>query len=201
MKDLLWACPSCHAIESIDLSGRCARCRARFRRGRGARIRFEREGAIAEELDARAWLARLPWPEIDAEGSALPTGLRPPFQATVSLRRAVDERALRSAGDYLGRAEIMGPPETGVLRLDEQSLAFSAESGGGWERPLTALAAIQPASSAIQLRLRAETVISARFRTGSVRLWEQRLKYCVRLAWRAAGRGEIVEFQPSIRSR
>jgi hypothetical protein len=201
LKDLLWACPACHGIETLDRAGDCRRCGARFRRGRGARIVLDRAGAPAEELDAHAWLARLPWPDLDGEGLALPPAVEPPFQERVQLRTEQRRTALRQAGDYLGRIEIFGPREQGLLELDEAVLAFRGDAGGAWTVRLEELAAVQPASSAIQLKARGGPVMSIRFPNGSVRLWEQRIKVCVRRAWSRAGRSEIVEFQPRIRTR
>lgn len=201
LKDLLWACPACHGIETLDRSGRCRRCSARFRRGRGARIALEREGEAGEELDAASWLARLPWPDLDGEGFDLPPGVERPFQETVQLRTEHRRMALHRAGDYLGRVEIFGPRRTGLLRLDDAVLTFEPDSGEGWAIPLEDLSAVQPASSTIQLKARGGPVVSIRYPDGSVRLWEQRLKFCVRLAWSRMGRGQIVEFQPRIRTR
>ena len=201
LKDVLWACPACHAIESIAPDGRCQACDARLRRGRGALIVLNRAGAAPEERSVADWLAQLPWPDLDAEGLSLPGGITPPFEAAVLVRTETHRKPLRLAGDYIGTIEVFGEREPGTLTLDLASIAFTPDPATvGWCWPLADLAAIQPASSTIQLKVRGGPVASLRFRTGSVRLWEQRLKFCTRHAWNAAGRGRILEFQPRIRA-
>lgn len=214
LKDLLWACPLCQRVESIDPKGTCRGCGARFRRTRGARIAATTAAATAghgEELDAVGWLARLPGGDLDGEGHRLPAGVEPPFEQTVEARTAGAELPLRRGRRFLGAVERFGSAVGGTLRLDLSRVTFTAQSGStstagqgagvAWDWPLAELTAIQPASSAIQLKARGAPVVSLRFRHGSVRLWEQRLKYCTRAAWRAAGKGEIGEFQPWIRGQ
>jgi hypothetical protein len=201
IKDLLWACPLCHQIESIDTAGRCGACHARFTRGRGARIRaLTRDGS--EEQHPLDWLAQLPWPDLDGDGRALPAGLRPPFTQPVEVRLGVAEVPLRKAGAFLGIVEKFGPSHAGQLELAEASLSFTPGVEGrpkGWSWPLTEITAIQPSSSSIQLKARGRQVVSMRFPAGSLRLWEQRLQYCVRAAYEREGKGNVVEFQPHIR--
>lgn len=200
IKDLIWACPHCHTIESLDREGRCGTCHVWLRRGRGAQIVLSAGGGTGEERSPADWLARLPWPDLDGEGKALPAGLVPPFEAEVQLRAEQRQAALRR-GDYLGRIEVFGPPLRGRLRVDARRFVFEPVAGEAWSSTTLDLLSIQPASSAIQLRARGKPVISLAFAAGSVRLWEQRLKFCVRQAWSAAGRGEITEFQPQIRGK
>jgi hypothetical protein len=201
IKDLLWACPLCHQVESLDRAGRCAACRARFTRGRGARIKaVTREGS--EEQHPLDWLAQLPWPDLDGEGRTLPAGLRPPFMQPAEVRPGVAEVALRRAGAFLGAVEKFGATQTGQLELGEGRLTFTpapGAEGGSWSWPLTDVTAVQPSSSSIQLKARGRQVVSLRFPSGSLRLWEQRLQYCVRLAYERAGKGNVIEFQPHIR--
>lgn len=202
LKDLLWACPTCCSLESIDLDGRCRTCATRYQRGRGARITARANGSVPVERSAGEWLALLPWPDLDGEGHTLPAGSTPPFEQEVQVRRAGAEHPLRRGGTFLGHVELLGPKQDGVLRLEAERLVFTPQRGdAGWSWPLPELTAIQPASSAIQLKARGEPVVSIKFVAGSVRLWEQRLKYCTRVAYRAAGRGEITEYQPRIRVR
>ena len=216
LQDLLWACPLCHRVEAIDRTGKCGGCGARFRRAAGATIAATAGAGAAATIDAPreavAWLAMLPWGDLDGEGLGLPGGVEPPFEQRAEVRTAGTELPLRRAGRFLGAVERFGPAVQGTLRLDLQRVRFdplrahSGSAGKGepppsWEWPLTQLTAIQPASSAIQLKARTAPVVSLRFPDGSIRLWEQRLKYCTRAAWQASGKGEISEFQPWIRSR
>lgn len=202
LKDLLWACPACHAVETIALDGRCRACGSVYRRGRGARIiRRDSEDRLREERTAVGWLSVLPWPDLDGEGTALPAGLEPPFAAAVQVREAGVEQPLRRAGSFLGFVERFGHPIAGRIRLDPETLHFAAQSESGeWTWPLAEMTAVQPASSTIQLKARGRAVISVRFTEGSVRLWEQRLKFCIRLAFHRQGRSPITEFQPRIRT-
>ena len=199
LKDLLWACPACHGIEALGTDGRCRACGSVYRRGRGARIVRLADGG-REERTALEWLGALPWPDLDGEGTALPGGLQPPFEAAVQVREAGVEQPVRRAGAFLGFIERFGPPSGGRLHLDFEALRFTAQSGSGeWAWQLGDMTAVQPASSTIQLKARGRAVISVRFTEGSVRLWEQRLKYCIRHAFRTHGRAAIREFQPRIR--
>lgn len=203
LKDLLWACPLCHAVEGLGLEGVCAACGAAFSRGTGARIvaRRKAEGReAAAERTALEWLAMLPWPDVDGEGTSLPAGLEPPFEAAVRIRVAACERPVRRGGHFLGLVEVYGAKQPGRLVLGADTLGFRpARAGEGFSWPLVEVTGIQPSSAAIQLKARGRPVVSVRFVAGSVRLWEQRLKHGVRRAYRAAGRGEIVEYQPWIR--
>jgi hypothetical protein len=87
------------------------------------------------------------------------------------------------------------------VRLEASLLVLSANDG--WEErwPLESLTAIQPSSSALQLRARGHTVISVRFLAASVLLWEHWLQEAVRRRYHALGKGEIAEFQPRISLR
>lgn len=161
---------------------------------------MSRAGSPPVERGAAEWLERLPWPDLDGEGRELPGGVAPPWEQAVQVRVAGEETILRQAGAYLGRVEVFGPKQSGRLRLEAGRLGFTG-ARGSWQWPLHEVTAVQPASSSIQLKATGRPVVSLRFPIGSVRLWEQRIKYGVRLAWREAGRGEITEFQPRIRAR
>ena len=88
----------------------------------------------------------------------------------------------------------------GLIALDEDGLSFrGADLTLQW--PLDQITAVQPTSSALQIKARAQPVAAIRFLEGSVRLWEDRLQTAIRDLWRRAGRGEITEFQPCIRTR
>jgi len=201
IKDLLWACPICHQIEAIGRDGRCRACGAQFTRGRGARIRATTpEGS--EEQHPLDWLAQFPWPDLDGTGRSLPAGLEPPFRQVAQVRLAFTQLPLRRGHAFLGMIEKLGPVREGQLELTDALIGFMPpRSGDGWSWPLIQITAIQPSSSAIQLKARERPVASIRFTDGSVRLWEQRLQYCVRRAYERAGQGEVLEFQPHIRTR
>jgi len=204
IKDLLWACPVCHQLESIAADGRCRSCGAAFTRGRGARIRGL-TSAGAMELEPGEWLARLPWPDLDGEGREVPGGMPPSIRQAASVRMAIGDLPLRRGNDLLGFVERFGPPASGQLTLESEAVAFVPDTVGpganGWRWALSDVTAISPASSAIQLKARGAPAASIRWPDGSLRLWEQRLQYCVRQAYARAGKGDVVEFQPHTRTR
>jgi len=200
IKDVLWACPICHRIESIGPDGGCAACSAAFSRGAGANIRVTHAGGT-DERSVAAWLARLPWADLDGDGRSLPGGIRAPFVQPAQVRQAAGDQPVRRGSDCLGFVEQFGPPIDGELELTDETLAFSLPGGGGWRCSLLDVTAISPASSAIQLKTRGMPAVSVRFPAGSIRLWEQRLQYCVRRAFSRAGQGEITEFQPRVRTQ
>jgi hypothetical protein len=200
IKDLFWACPVCHQIESIDANGTCTSCRAEFSRARGARIRALTPDGT-EELTPLEWLAHLPWPDLDGDGRSLPAGLEPPFRQPVLARTGQAHLPLLRGSELLGFVEKFGPPEEGELELTDSVVSFLPRRGKGWRWDLNLITAISPASASIQLKARDRPVVSLRFPAGSLRLWEQRLQYCVRQAYGRAGQGEIAEFQPHVRTR
>jgi hypothetical protein len=118
----------------------------------------------------------------------------------VELRLASRRVAIRRKGRLLGWRDELGPPRSGTLRLDNGILRFEGE-GGPVDWRLEAITAIQPTSASLQIKAKGETVASIRFPSASVRLWEDVLHSRIRQAWREAGRGEIVEFQPRITER
>lgn len=201
IRDLLWACPACHRVESISDDGLCHGCGARFSRGRGARIRAVTGGRTREEYPA-TWLSMLPWPDLDGEGRTLPPGLEPPFRQMGVVRLATGQAPLRRGPELVGFVERFGPATRGGIVLTGENVIFRPLDGrDGWLWPLVEVSAVQPSSSAIQIKARSRPVASLRFEAGSIRLWEQRFLYCVRRAYAAAGQGEIVEFQPQVRTR
>lgn len=200
IKDLLWACPACHRVESIAADGRCSACGTRYLRGTGARIRAVTPDSVKEQT-ALEWLAQLPWPDLDGDGRSLPAGLAPPFAQRVLARLATGAEALRRGTDCLGFIESFAPSAPGRLELTDTHVTFMPDQGAGWSWELTGITAISPSSSALQLKARGHPVAQLRFTDGSLRLWEQRLQYCVRHAYVRAGQGVITEFQPRIRTR
>ena len=57
---------------------------------------------------------------------------------------------------------------------------------------------MQTSSSSLQVTIPSGELIQLRFSLDSPRRWEQLLKAALQKAYREAGRGEIVEFQPRI---
>ncbi|MHB1169762.1 MAG: hypothetical protein ACYC28_10840 [Longimicrobiales bacterium] len=195
IRDLLWACPSCRTQESLVRGGKgevCRACGAQVRRGARATIVLEVPGQQPRAGEAWEWSDLLGEP---TNGDGTPA-------AHVVLRDAETARPLREDGELLGFVEGFGPKIPGMLTLDEDALTFTPHDAGAsrvW--PILDVTAVQPASSKLQLKVKGEPVVTLRFQDGSVRLWEARIQRALRRAWRAAGRGEIVEFQPRVSIR
>lgn len=194
IRDLLWACPACGEHEGLVAARggeACRKCGARVRRGRGA--------TIAVEAPGRPLLVRPAWEWVDALAAPEDAG-RPEGHAI--LREADAALPVREGSELLGFVERFGPKIPGTVRLGDDALTFLPDSGGAeriWR--LLDVTAVQPASSTLQLKVRTQPVVTLRFTDGSVRLWEHRIQQRLRAAWRAAGRGEIVEFQPRVTTR
>lgn len=194
IRDLLWACPACGEHEGLVAARRgeaCRKCGARVRRGRGATIVVEAPGRPPVARPAWEWADALAAPQ-DHGGA----------QAHAILREADAALPVREGTELLGFVERFGPKIPGTVGLRDDAVTFRPD-GGGAERtwPLLDVTAVQPASSTLQLKVRAQPVVTLRFTNGSVRLWEHRIQQRLRAAWRAAGRGEIVEFQPRVTTR
>jgi hypothetical protein len=117
------------------------------------------------------------------------------------VRRASRELPVWYHGSLQGFAEKLNEPVEGTLRLTEEELSLSAP-GAGMERwPLLTLGAIQTSSSSLQISPKEGGVVQFRFEDDSPKRWEDLLRLAVRRAYRRQGRGEIIEFQPRIRSR
>lgn len=196
IRDLLWGCPLCRAPGAIRRTGareRCRECGATFRRSRGARIVVERDG-VRNDRSAQEWLARLgpaQTPEADPQGLILG-----PERVRVKFTR--QQRPLRWRSELLGWVEVYSRPLEGDLSLRLDGLHFRPARGriAHW-RPED-LTGLQPASSAIQIGLR-DSMVSAKFIDGSVRLWTRALTDLLRNHYRLAGR-EVVELQPFLRT-
>ena len=195
IRDLLWACPACGEPNGLSAARGgevCRACGARVRRGRGADIVVEIDGRPPLVRPAWEWCDILPVPE--ENDRAEPGG-------AAILREADLAWPLRQGKELLGFVERFGPPLPGRLSLTSHALRFDPEHGRSRIWPLLEVTAVQPASSALQLKLRAQPVLTLRFLDCSVRLWERRIQHRMRNAFRAAGRGEIVEFQPRVSFR
>jgi hypothetical protein len=171
----------------------CRACRATLTRGAGATIVVRAPGRAPDARPAAEWCEALPALNGDDE----------PLDGHATLRAAEPvERPVQQDGELLGFIERFGPQIRGVVTLAEDAIHFQPEDGGperSWR--FADLTAVQPASSALQLKARGEPVVSLRFTSCSVRLWERRIQNALRRLFRETGRGEIVEFQPRISTR
>lgn len=192
--DLLWACPECGAEEALRRAGRgeaCAACGTHYRQLGGGRIAASRPGRGEVVRGAAEWLAHLP--EVTAVTQRAGT------EAAATLRRAERDEAVRVAGEYLGRVEQFGPSTEGRLRLTPDALEFTPSGRGERQAWLLGdLTAVQLSSGSLQLKVRAEPLLSFRFSESSPRLWEARLGATLSAFYARHGRGRIVELQPRI---
>ncbi len=128
----------------------------------------------------------------------------PGESGTISTRAAVrfsdTERPVRYRSQLIGFFEERGPNHSGRLVLDGVRLRFEPDEGASHEWALRDLRAVQTASSAIQISPQGGTLVSFRLLRDSPRRWEKLLKERLRRVWRSEDRGEIIEFQPRIRS-
>lgn len=194
IRDLLWACPACREPESLARDGRAEKCRAcgaRLHRGRRATIVLEVAGRTPQVREAREW--------VDLLGD--PVDGQPEVSARVILRDVARSWPLREGGELLGFVERFGPDMAGTLLMSTDAIRFQPDAGPLRVWPILDVTAVQPASSKLQLKVKGHDVVTLRFIDSSVRLWEARIQRRLREAWRAAGRGEIVEFQPRVSAR
>lgn len=195
IRDALWACPFCRTIDAIrpgDDAETCSACGAVFTPGPRASITAGPPGSPPETRSLEEWEAGLP--DLDRVADDIPDPAR------AILRIATEPRPVRFREGLLGWAERFGPRTTVTVELRAGSLLLRREGGGEEVWDFAAVTAVQPSSSSVQLRRRDGTLIALAFPDGSVRLWEARLQAAVRRAYRNAGRGEITDFHPTIRT-
>lgn len=197
IRDLLWSCPLC-GLEGGLRRGKhedvCAGCGARFRRGRGSEIVVETADGRTERRPAAEWAALLP-------AAPRPGGAGEWRRERVFARFATGEAPVYRGGDLLGGVERLGPPLPGELALTAEDLVLRLDSGEMQRWPLDRLTAVQMSSGTLQIKARDEELTTFRFPDGSARLWEESVAAALRARYRAAGRGDIVEFQPRIVAR
>ena len=189
IRDLLWACVICGEEEALRVDNRietCSACGAKYRRTRGAHIAIEVQGRGVETRTAAEWSSQLP--------PVTPTG-----KAECLVRAAESDLTVRGYGEYLGRVEKFGNFHFGEIELSESSLKFTAREGDhNFEWPLEDITAVQPSSTALQVKVRKRRVVSIKFVNSSSRLWEERLQVALRKHY--SGR-EVIDFQPRISLR
>jgi hypothetical protein len=195
--DFLYRCPFC-GHDPMQGRGDLAQCPSCSRRyepvGVGTRIRVTEEGGEPTlELPARALSARLH--ELGGPLTrALDSKDRLFHSSEAQGRFSVGETAVRFQGRLMGYFERLSSPVRGELVLDGSTLEF-----GGREWPLLDLRSLQAVSSALQITSRDGSLAHFRFIHDSPRRWEELLRAAVQETWSAAGRGQVVEFQPRIR--
>jgi hypothetical protein len=140
------------------------------------------------------------WADGDVQGPL-------PRETRVMVRQSGEEAPVRWGGELLGFAEAMGNPRTGKVALTDAELTLELveenrnggspkESKKRWA--LLDIRAVQTSSSSLQFSPRSGGLVELRFPEDSPFRWEFLLREALRRAYRQAGRGEIVEFQPRI---
>lgn len=212
LRHLLYRCPGCGADPTTGEADRvrCPSCGTTYERvpaaageaniAEGRTGEGRRRRSAPELVDALRERGGPVTPATDDGG-----GLR--WEARAVARRAVEETPVRHGAGLLGFAERFGPPVEGRLLLTGEAVRFEGRSGEGgspsasWRWELQELGSLQTSSKAVQLRPPSGGVVSFRFPDDSPRRWETLLEHALREAYREAGRGEIVEFQPRIVTR
>lgn len=201
--DLLYRCPRCghDPLPGAGEGAECPVCRTVFQRaegGGGIRVSFP-DGAPADLPP------QLLTQQIEAMGGALPDRPVPTGdirRTRVRMQRSRQEDPLRWGGRLVGYVERFEEPVEGELRLTGEVLEFRGPDGSPSERwGLSSLAAVQGASSAVQVRGADGALYQFRFPADSPRRWESLLRIVVAEARRREGLGEVLEFQPRITSR
>lgn len=170
-------------MRAVNRIETCRHCGAQYRRTRGALIAIEVQGRGVETRTAAEWSLQLP--------AVSPTG-----KAECLVRVALSDMPIRAYGEYLGRVEKFGSFQFGEVELNDTSLKFTAREGdGSFEWLLGEITAVQPSSTALQVKARKLPVVSIKFVTSSSRLWEERLQAALRKYY--SGR-DIIDFQPHI---
>jgi hypothetical protein len=197
IRDLLYACLHCGqeaAIKPGNDQEVCQHCGTRYRRALGAMISVERPDGSSQLKHPADWL--------DLLEAQRPIG--PPAthqRERVAIRIAARDKPVRHRGIYLGRVEQFSPPQLGWLTLTPLDLRFEPDGQEMQIWPLDELTAVQPSSTALQLKVRHGPVLSLHFTEASPLLWEERVRNAVQQRYALTGRGEIKEFQPRIDCR
>jgi hypothetical protein len=207
LKHFLYACPWCGELplEGVGTTARCPGCGRSFvQAGSDPLIRVTVEGGEPRtyppgELSRRLSALAVP------ERLTRVTGPGVLLEARVTARFALQEEPIRTGNRLLGMVEKFGPLRPGRLGLHPDRLHFLAEGDGPLEDrdhawALRDVRAVQTSSSAIQFAPVSGGVLTFAFEDASPLLWAECLEARLREVWREEGRGEILEFQPRIRT-
>lgn len=192
---------------SKDLA-RCPQCGVRFARsGEGGRIWVREPSGGEWDVPATELTEAISaWEDegrvLGEEGRKTPE-IEMTREAEVQVRRSGNEAPVLWGGVFMGFAESMGPSTKATLRLTEDGLEVEfypdppgEESTSLW--PFLEIRAVQTSSSSLQFSPSSGGLLEFRFEADSPYRWERLLRNALRRAYRNAGLGEIVEFQPRI---
>lgn len=111
------------------------------------------------------------------------------------------ERAIWYKGALRGFAETMAPEVPGTVAARRDVLRIeTSDAGPGQQWSYLEIRALQASSSCLHVSLPGDRLVQLRFAVDSPRRWEEMLRALVRNAYRRAGRGAVLEFQPRIES-
>lgn len=192
LRDLLYRCAYCGAATHSDSETvHCEGCGRRYGQSAG-------RGSI-EVTDPQGAARTASYRELADRIAAVSEDSRT-LTARAAARFSGAEHPVRYQEELIGFFEEWGGELPGHLVLEEARLRFEPDQGAGREWALRDVRAVQTASGAIQISPPEGGVVSFRMLRDSPRRWELALKDRIRRVWRAEDRGEIVEFQPRIRS-
>lgn len=204
LKDVLYRCPYCghDTMAGRKDHAHCASCGRSFLRGPApSRIRVEEEG-VERSVSARKLVERVTsFGEPVSGDGADDRGARLPRETRVRVRWAVGEETVRLGGELLGFTERLGAPSEMLLRLTASALELLGDADRRRRWNLMDLRAVQASSSSLQVYTLAGELVHFRFLEDSAFRWEVLLQETLRAAYRAAEKGEIIEFQPRITVR
>lgn len=175
---------------------RCRSCGTRVARRRG-RLFVSSTSHGTHEVNASKLLQNIDLHEDFSDDAFRPSaGFAQSARVLVAWRDK--EEAIWYKGTLRGFSETMAPEARGTVAADRDEVRIEAPSARSGRWSYLELRAVQASSSSLQLSLPGDRLVQLRFSADSPRRWEEMLRALVRDAYRRAGRGAVLEFQPRI---
>ena len=216
LKYLLYRCPRCghDTMEGAKDQARCPNCGVKYARsGEGGLIYVQESSGGEWDVPGTELTAAISaWEEGGADGTTegeVPGGdvgypsAELTREAKVLVRNSGNEAPVFLGGKFMGFAESMGKATYATLRLTENGLEVEYVEADTGEKsadfwPFLEMRAVQTSSSSLQFSPPTGGLLEFRFLADSSFRWERLLRNAIRRAYREAGLGEILEFQPRI---
>lgn len=205
----LYRCPHCGHDPTVGEKDEavCPGCRMVYQRGGpgGLIVVADPSGKVWEVPSHHLSAAVNRWTEKDLDEHAFSE--LPIHSSRVVVRQSGDEAPVHHEGELMGFAEAMGRERFGTLQITPEFLTLERNSGRGEDLQclvpaqhwaLLDIRAVQTSSSSLQFSPRSGGLVEFKFPEDSTHRWENLLRGALRRAFRRAGLGEIVEFQPRI---